>query len=185
MIRNKLPHVILAAALAVPALFATSPSADASKDLPELANKVRHELVMLPFYGVFDNLAFRIDDGVVTLLGHTSRPSLKSGAGNVVARIEGVRAVRNEIEVLPLSRFDDEIRLRVARAVYSQPALQRYALGAVPSIHIIVKNGEVTLEGVVNNEAEKNIANIQANGVFGVFKMNNNLRVENAKNKKA
>ncbi|MEP7367962.1 MAG: BON domain-containing protein, partial [Acidobacteriota bacterium] len=106
------------------------------------------------------------------------RPTLKSSAGRVAARVPGVEQVVNEIEVLPLSPFDNGIRLRVARAVYGQSALNRYALGANPPIRIIVKNGEVTLEGIVNNTMDRNIANIAANGVPGVFKVTNHLRVE-------
>lgn len=144
-----------------------------------LIREVRHELVMLPYYGVFDNLAFRVDNGgVVTLLGQVTRPTLKSDAEGVVKRIEGVERVNNQIKVLPLSPNDDRIRLAVYRAVYGQTALNRYAMQAVPPIHIIVDNGNVTLEGVVANEGDKNIANIQANGVPGVFGVTNNLRVE-------
>jgi hyperosmotically inducible protein len=135
-------------------------------------------LVLLPYYNVFDNLSFRVDGGQVTLMGQVSRPTLRTDAERVVRRIPGVSGVVNQIEVLPLSPFDDHIRFGVLRAVYAQPALQRYALGAVPGIHIIVKNGSVTLEGVVANEADKNIAFLQANGVAGVFSVTNNLRVE-------
>lgn len=143
-----------------------------------LARQVRHELVMLPYYGVFDNLAFRLDGRTVTLLGEVTRPTLKSGAGRVVKDIEGVERVQNEIKVLPLSPNDDRIRRAVYRAVYGQSALNRYALQAVPPIHIIVENGRVTLEGVVSTEGDKNLAGIQANGVPGVFAVTNNLRVE-------
>lgn len=143
-----------------------------------LAERVRHELVMLPFYGVFDNLAFQVEGGKVTLLGQVTRPTIKSSAGNVVKRLEGVTDVVNNIEVLPLSSFDDGIRLRLARAIYGSSALSRYALGAQPPIRIIVKNGNVTLEGVVLNDGDRNIANIRANGVFGVFSVTNNLRTD-------
>ena len=143
-----------------------------------LESKVRHELLMLPYFGVFDNLQFRVDGTTVTLLGEATRPTLRSDAGNVVKRIEGVTAVNNEIEVLPLSRFDDQLRLRVARSIYGQTALNRYALGAHPSIHIVVKNGNVTLEGIVANKMDASIANIQANSVFGAFSVKNNLQIE-------
>ncbi len=143
-----------------------------------LEREVRHELVMLPYYSVFDNLAFRIDGDRVELIGQVVWPSLKSDAEAVVKKIEGVENVINHIEVLPLSQNDDRIRLAVFRAIYSQDALQRYALQAVPPIHIIVKGGHVTLEGVVATEMEKNIAGIQANGVSGVFSVTNHLRVE-------
>jgi len=144
----------------------------------ELEKKVRHELVMLPFYGVFDNFEFRVDGATVTLLGQVRRPSLKADAERVVRRIPGVSAVNNQIEVLPTSGFDDRIRLGVLRAVYGNSALFRYNLGALAPIRIIVKNGDVTLEGVVANEMDRNVANLFANGVFGVFSVTNNLRVE-------
>ena len=144
-----------------------------------IAREVRHELVMLPYYGVFDDLAFSVDGGTVTLLGAVTRPTLKSDAENVVKRIEGVTQVINKIEVLPLSPMDDQIRAAVYRAIYGDPALStRYGYRALPSIHIIVKNGHVTLEGVVANEADKNIANIRANSVPNVFSVDNNLQVE-------
>jgi len=143
-----------------------------------ISREVRHELVMLPYYGVFDNLAYRVDGSTVTLMGQVTRPTLKSDAENVVKHIEGVDRVVNEIKVLPVSTMDDQIRLRVYRAIYSQPGLDRYGLQAVPPIHIIVENGNVTLTGVVASEADKNMANIRANGVAGVFSVTNNLRVE-------
>jgi len=143
-----------------------------------LAREVRHELVMLPYYGVFDNLAFRVDGATVTLLGQVTRPTLKSDSENVVKRIEGVERVVNNIEVLPLSPNDDSLRLALYRGIYGFPSLNRYALNAVPPIHIIVKNGNVTLEGVVANQGDKNVAGIQANGVSGVFSVTNNLQTE-------
>ena len=143
-----------------------------------LMKEVRHELVMLPYYGVFDNLAFRVNGSQVELYGQVTRPTLKSAAEQVVRQIEGVEKVINNIEVLPVSPNDDRIRLDAYRAIYGHTALNRYALQAVPPIHIIVKNGHVTLEGVVANEMDKNIANVQANAVPGVFSVTNNLRVE-------
>ena len=162
-------------------LVAAAAGADkqaSSRGTERIAREVRHELVMLPYYGVFDNLAYRVDGYAVTLMGQVTRPTLKSDAENVVKKIEGVEQVHNQIEVLPASPNDDRIRLAVYRAIYGHTALNRYALQAVPPIHIIVKNGNVTLEGVVANEGDKNIANIQANGVSGVFSVTNNLRVE-------
>ncbi|MCL4402245.1 MAG: BON domain-containing protein [Acidobacteria bacterium] len=143
-----------------------------------IQREVRHRLVMLPYYGLFDNLAFRVDGSTVTLLGQVTRPTLKTDAERAVKGIEGVEKVVNHIEVLPLSPNDDRIRLAVYRAVYGQPALNRYALQAVPPIHIIVKNGNVTLVGVVANQGDKDIAGIQANGVSGVFSVKNDLTVE-------
>ena len=143
-----------------------------------IVREVRHELIMLPYYGVFDNLEYRVDGYNVTSVGQVVRPTLKSDAENVVKKIEGVEHVKNEIEVLPVSPNDDRTRLAVYRAVYGNTVLNRYALQAVPPIHIIVKNGNVTLVGVVANEGDKNIAGIQANGVPGVFSVKNELRVE-------
>ena len=146
----------------------------------KLVEKVRKELVTLPYFSVFDNLSYNYADGVVTLTGQVTRPTLKSDAGRVVARIAGVEQVINNIEVLPLSGFDDRTRVAVYRAVYRQPGLDRLSLQAVPPIHIIVKNGNVTLEGVVLNQGDKNRAFIAANGVANVFSVTNNLRVEKA-----
>jgi hyperosmotically inducible protein len=151
----------------------------ASQD--RIAREVRHELVMLPYYGVFDNLAYRVDGSTVTLMGQVTRPTLKSDAENVVKGIEGVERVNNQIVVLPLSPMDDRIRVAVYRAIFSQPGLDRYAMQAVPPIHIIVDNGKVTLEGVVDNQGDKDRANIQANGVGGVFSVVNNLQVAGGK----
>jgi hyperosmotically inducible protein len=155
-------------------------SAYQGSDVAHLQKEVRHELLMLPYYNLFDNLSFKVDPGgVVTLMGQVTRPTLKSDAGNVVKRIEGVTQVNNQIEVLPLSPNDDRIRREIARAIYANPALSdRYGFQAMPSIHIIVKNGNAILEGVVANEGDKNIAGIQAKSVPGVFSVTNNLRVE-------
>ncbi|MBI4905381.1 MAG: BON domain-containing protein [Acidobacteria bacterium] len=163
---------LLGAAMLLPATTTTPAT------LTPLEEKVRHELVVLPFYNVFDNLAFRVNGNEVTLTGHVTRPTLKSSAENVVKRLEGVARVNNQIEVLPLSPFDDRLRVALFRTIYSQPGLDKYALGAVPGIHIIVNNGNVTLEGVVLNEMDRNIAFLKANGVPGVFNVQNNLRLE-------
>src|SRR4051794_37688662 len=146
-----------------------------------LVREVRHELVMLPYYGVFDNLSYRVDGSTVTLLGQVTRPTLKSDAENVVKSVEGVDKVNNQIQVLPLSSMDDRIRIAEYRAIFGQPGLDRYAMQAVPPIHIIVDNGKVTLEGVVDNQGDKDRAAIQANTVSGVFSVTNNLRVEGGK----
>ena len=153
-------------------------AADAPRSRERLEKNVRHELVMLPFYGVFDDFSFRVHGDKVVLLGHVTRPTLKTDAERVGKRIEGVLEVDNQIEVLPLSSHDDRIRLALYQAIYGHSALNRYALMAVPSIHIVVRNGNVTLEGVVNNQADKNIAGLQASGVSGVFGVTNNLRTE-------
>jgi hyperosmotically inducible periplasmic protein len=147
-----------------------------------LAREVRHQLVLLPYYSVFDNLAYRVQGDEVTLEGQVTRPTLKSDAGNVVKSIEGVRSVTNNIEVLPLSPMDDQLRRALYRAIYGEPQLSKYSWSAVASIHIIVKNGHVTLVGVVDNETDKNLAGIRANGVPNVFSVTNNLQVvENTK----
>src|SRR3984893_15976416 len=149
----------------------------APRSTARLTKEVRHELLMLPFLGVFDNLAYKVDGYNVTLVGQVTRPTLKSDAENVVKRIEGVEHVDNQIEVLPPSPNDDRLRLQLYRAIYGYPALQKYALWVQKPIRIIVKNGNVTLEGVVDSEADKNIANILAKGVSGAFSVTNNLQV--------
>ena len=150
---------------------------DRSRD--RLAREVRHELVMLPYYGVFDDLAFSVNGSTVTLVGAVTRPVLRKDAENVVRHIEGVTNVVNQIKVLPLSPNDDRIRRDVYRAIYGNSALaDRYGFRALPSIHILVDNGHVTLAGAVANQGDKNIANIQANGVPGVFSVTNNLVVD-------
>jgi hyperosmotically inducible protein len=144
-----------------------------------IAREVRHQMLMLPYYGIFDDLAFRVDGDEVTLLGAVTRPTLKSDAERVVKKIEGVRTVVNAIEVLPLSPMDDQIRQAEYRAIYGDPAIStRYGYRALPSIHIIVKNGRVTLEGVVANKGDKDLIGIRANGVPNVFAVTNNLVVE-------
>ena len=157
----------------------TTGMAFAKSDPPtvDINKEVRHELVMLPYLDVFDNLAYRVDGNVVTLTGQVTRPTLKTDAARVVKGINGVYEVNNQIEVLPLSGHDNHLRLSLYRAIYGYPSLNRYALPVIKPIRIIVKNGHVTLEGVVDREADKNVANIRANGVHGVFSVTNNLRV--------
>ncbi len=154
------------------------PSAKAQE---RITREVRHELLMLPWFGVFDNIAYKVEGYTVTLLGQVVRPSLKSDAENVVKHIEGVEKVDNQIEVLPTSPMDDGLRLRLYREIYGYPALEKYALGVQKPIRIIVKNGHVTLEGVVDSETDKNLAGLRANGVPGIFSVTNNLRVESSK----
>jgi hyperosmotically inducible protein len=175
---------VAAVALASPApqdsqqTMAANPGAS-PKSIERIYKEVRHELVMLPFYGVFDNLSYKVDpDGTVTLLGQVARPTLKSDAENVVKRIEGVERVVNNIEVLPTSMNDDQIRRAAYRAIYGNEVLSQYQMRAVPPIHIIVKNGHITLEGVVSRDMDKQIAGVQANTVHGAFSVTNNLVVE-------
>jgi len=155
-------------------VFVPSPAGETN-----IAREVRHQLVMLPYYGIFDDLAFFVAGSTVTLVGEVTRPTLKSDAENVAKHVEGVTQVINNIEVLPPSPMDDQIRLAEYRTIYGDPALStRYGFRALPSIHIIVKNGHVTLEGVVSNEGDKNLINVRANGVPNVFSVTNNLQVE-------
>lgn len=148
------------------------------KGQERIIREVRHELLMLPYFGVFDNIAFKAEGPNVTLLGQVVRPSLKSDAENAVKHIEGVERVDNQIEVLPPSSMDDGLRIRLYREIYGYPALEKYAMGVQKPIRIIVKNGHVALEGVVDSEADKNLAGLRANGVPGIFSVTNNLRVE-------
>ena len=167
--------VVLGLGLAATAFSQSLPAA------PEkMTKEVRHELVMLPYYGVFDNLAFRVEGARVTLMGEVTRPSLKDEAEAAVKKVEGVESVSNQIEVLPLSPNDDRIRLAVYRSIYRQNSLSRYALQAVPPIHILVKNGNVRLVGVVATEGDKTLAGIRAKSVSGVFGVTNELTVETA-----
>ena len=144
-----------------------------------IAREVRHQLVMLPYYGIFDDIAFFVTGSVVTLAGDVVNPALTSDAENVAKRVEGVSQVINKIEVLPPSPMDNQLRIAEYRAIYGDPALSsRYAYRALPSIHILVKGGNVTLEGVVANTGDKNLINIRANSVPNVFSVTNNLQVE-------
>jgi len=150
------------------------PSAKAQE---RITKEVRHELLMLPYFTVFDNIAYKVDGDTVMLLGQVTRPSLKSDAENSVKHIEGVEKVDNQIEVLPPSPMDDGLRRRLYREIYGYPALEKYALGVQKPIRIIVKSGRVTLEGVVDNDADKNVAGLRANGAPGIFSVTNNLQV--------
>jgi hyperosmotically inducible protein len=145
---------------------------------PQLARKVRKELVTLPYYGVFDNLAYNINGGNVTLYGEVVRPSTRSDAERRIRRIQGVTRVVNNIKVLPLSRFDDDIRRATYRSIVQMGGLYRYLQGVNPSLHIVVDRGHVTLEGVVSGSGDRTLAYMAANRVPGVFSVKNNLRVE-------
>jgi hyperosmotically inducible protein len=163
---------------AVPAVALVQGAQDATN--PQLAKKVRHELVTLPYYGVFDNLAYSINGGTVTLYGQVVRASTRSDAAGRVKRIAGVSRVVNNIKVLPLSGIDDSIRARTYRSIARMGGLYRYLQGGNPSLHIVVDRGHVTLEGVVSGSGDRNLAYIAANRVPGVFSVTNNLRVEGA-----
>jgi hyperosmotically inducible protein len=172
----RMPVYFLAAVLAIATAYSQSASSDASQ--ARIAKEVRHEILMLPRFNVFDNIEFRVDGGTVTLMGQVTQPVVKSDAENVVKRIEGVEKVNNQIEVLPLSPNDGRLRLALYQAIYGFPPLQRYALPVIKPIRIIVKNGNVTLEGVVDSESDKNLVSVRANSVPGVFSITNHLRVE-------
>jgi hyperosmotically inducible protein len=146
----------------------------------QIAEKVAHEVRMYSRYTLWDNIAVRVREGDVELTGQVSQPFKKADLGRLAQRVPGVRSVTNQLEVLPTSFFDDRLRLQVARAIYRDPVLSRYAIQSVPPIHIIVDNGHVTLEGVVNNDMEKNVAGIRAGQAGLSFgQVTNNLRVEN------
>lgn len=175
--------LVLLATLFVLTTLSAAQNQTAPRDQPSarsqerIQKEVRHELLMLPWFGVFDNIAFKVDGYNVTLLGQVVRPSLKSDAENVVKHIEGVEHVDNHIEVLPTSPMDDQLRIQLFRSIYGYEPLQKYALGVQKPIRIIVKNGHVNLEGVVDNDADKNLVTIRANSVPGIFSVTNNLQV--------
>lgn len=170
-------NLILAAALAL-GISTASAATPVQADEARIAEKVRKEIVTLPFYSIFDHVTIGIEGDEVTLRGSVFRPSMKKSVERVAARVEGVSVVHNLVDVQPLSNFDNSIRRAVFFNVYGHPALNRYGLRSVGPIHIVVNNGHVTLEGVVLREADKHIAGIVANGVSGVFSVTNNLRFE-------
>jgi len=156
---------------------AKQPPTDSAQYQTWLTEQVPHKLAMIPWYSVFDNLQFKVEGNTVTLIGQVRRPVIKDEAESAVKHIESVKAVKNEIEILPPSPFDDRIRRAEYRSIYSFGPLQPYALGTIPGIHIIVRNGDVTLEGIVNSQGDKNSVNVRARLVPGVFSVTNNLRV--------
>lgn len=168
--------------LLIPILALAQTATDTvDRNRERIIKSVRKEILRLPFYGPFDWLTFRVDGSTVALSGQVSRPTLKTDSERVVKKIEGVEKVVNDVEVLPVSPNDDRLRLAVWQAVIGHPTMRRYSIrGPNSPIHILVKNGNVTLEGFVGLEMDKNIANIQANGVPGVFSVKNNLRVDEA-----
>src|SRR5579864_2643982 len=170
-------HRLLILFATVLTLVSLGAAQESAKSQERIIREVRHELLMLPYFGVFDYIAFKVDGSTVTLLGQVVRPTLKSDAENSVKRIEGVEKVDNQIEVLPPSSMDDGLRIALFRAIYQYPALQKYELGVQKPIRIIVKNGRATLEGVVDSEADKNLAGLRANSVPGIFSVTNNLQV--------
>jgi hyperosmotically inducible protein len=177
MIRRLFASLVFASLSTAIALSAQVGPVVPERAVERIKREVRHEILSLPYYDVFDNIAYKVDGYQVSLMGQVTRPTLRTSAENVVKQIEGVQKVVNQIEVLPVSTMDDELRLRLFRAIYGFPALERYAMPVIKPIRIIVKHGDVTLEGVVDSEADKNMANLRAKGVSGVFSVTNNLRV--------
>jgi len=145
---------------------------------PTLEENVRKALVTIPFLSVFDDLSYQVENGAVTLSGAVTRPFVKDYAEKAVRQLTGVTAVNDQIEVLPLSAFDDDIRLRTLRSLSRTSSLYRYFMGTNPSIRIVVKNGRVTLDGVVQNSMDRQLAFMAANQVHGVFAVINDLRTE-------
>ncbi|MGA9510272.1 MAG: BON domain-containing protein [Candidatus Sulfotelmatobacter sp.] len=177
----KSKSVVLIVLLLLAASAWTQDRDQSARSQERITREVRHELLMLPYFGVFDYIAYKVDGSTVTLLGQVVRPSLKSDAQNAVKHIEGVEKVDNQIEVLPPSPMDDGLRIRLFRAIYDYPPLEKYALGIQKPIRIIVRSGRVTLEGVVDNEADKNLVSMRANTVPGIFSVTNNLQVAPSK----
>jgi hyperosmotically inducible periplasmic protein len=178
-----LQKILMVPAMAILALGvagATTTGTPAAGTDADIAKRLTHEVRMYPRYTIWDNVNFRVQDGHVELLGEVSQPFKKGDLGRIAKSVAGVNSVTNSLKVLPLSPMDDRLRLQVARAIYGYPTLSRYALGALPPIHIIVDNGHVTLEGVVGNEQDKQIAGMRASGAgLGFGAVVNNLRVEN------
>jgi hyperosmotically inducible protein len=168
--------VVSASALPQPEQNNQSSAADQQMQ-SRINREVYHELVMLPQLTIFDNLSYKVDGSTVTLMGEVRNAVLKDEAAQSVKKIEGVEKVNNQIEILPPSPNDDRIRRAVARSLFNDDRLFKYSMGSVPPIHIIVKGGHVTLEGLVGNQADKNEAGLKANSVPGVFSVQNNLRV--------
>ena len=167
------------------AVAAAGSNAPGPRDAASITKAVRHEIVMYPYYGIWDNVEFQVADGHVTLTGEVTQPYKKTDIERAVAKAPGVTSVSNNLEVLPLSSMDNQLRRQVAFAIYRDPTLSRYGQGALPSIHVIVDNGHVTLEGVVSNDFDKQVAGLRASSAGLSFgPVVNNLRVENPTPKK-
>lgn len=181
MLEKKFKKMLVFPAILTVFLFGLAGTAMASSQTGQtatLADEVAHQLILLPYYGVFDNLAFTIkDQNTVVLTGQIVNDIVRTDAETAVRSIKGVGKVINEIEILPFSRFDDSIRLATYRAIYSRPGFERYAVQSKLPIKIIVKNGDVTLNGFVHNELDKTIARLAANSVTGVFSVTDNLEI--------
>ena len=175
--RARMGIALAAMVLTIPVITSAAKAQRETKSNQNLIREVRHQLLLLPYYSVFDNLVFKVDGDRVTLEGQVTRPTLKSDAEAAVKSIEAVSGVTNRIEVLPPSPMDDQLRHALYRAIYGDPVLSKYGWSSLASIHIIVKNGRLALEGVVDSEADKNLAGLRANGVPNVFEVKNNLVV--------
>ena len=151
----------------------------AGREEDRITREVRHELLMLPYYSVFDDLEYQVQGNTVVLKGLVVNPATKNDAEGSVKKIEGVDKVVNQIEIAPPSSSDDQIRRETYRAIFGTGGMYRYAMSAVPSIHIIVKNGHVALKGVVDNAMDKQLAVTRANSVPGVFSVTDDLMVIN------
>jgi hyperosmotically inducible periplasmic protein len=184
---NRIGFVLLAGALLVSSGAAAKdsdkqhidPYVNGPTDEARLVQQIRHKLVSLPYYSVFDDLGFNVNGSTVTLVGQVTKPVLKEDADRAVKEVEGVTNVVDNIEVLPLSGVDDQLRRRVYQSIYGDPELStRYGFQSLPSIHIIVKNGNVRLEGVVLNDLDRTMAFMRANSVPGAFHVENDLKTE-------
>ena len=175
--------LVVAALLAGAALAATRDSFPKPATDDELFKQVRHAVLTYPYYYIWDDIGMSVHDGQVVLTGAVTEPYKKADLGRLIARIPGVAGVTNEIKVLPLSPMDNRLRRQVAHAIFSYPPLSRYAAAPVPSIHIIVDNGHVTLSGVVATDGDKQLATIRARGAGLSFgDIVNHLQVEHPKN---
>jgi hyperosmotically inducible periplasmic protein len=172
---------ILIVTLGVSSAGAQKNSRPPARFTQRVQKQITHEILMLPYYDEFDAIGFKIEGYNVTLFGHVVHPTLKSDAEHAIKKIEGIERINNQIEVLPPSPMDDRLRVQLFRAIYGYGPLQRYGIGSNRPIHIIVDRGHVTLEGVVDSTGDKNLINIRANQVPGVFSVTNNLQVPSKK----
>jgi len=182
--RKQVTKLMMMAALLGLGIAGAATHGNSSYTDAEVAKKLAHEIRMYSRYSIWDNINFRVNEGNVELLGQVNQPYKKADLTRLAQHVPGVASVTNQLEVLPTSFFDDQLRVQVARAIYRDPVLSRYSIQAVPPIHIIVDNGHVTLEGVVNSDMEKQVAGMRANGAGLSFgQVTNNLRVENPSRK--
>ena len=175
MMLNKFKSIALAMVLFAISAVGVQASQSTNEPVDQLEKKIHKKIVNMPFYGVFDSIKFRVDDGQVTLSGFVRRGINKSTAENRIKKLDGVTSVVNNIQLLPPSSYDDRIRIATYRSLFNRGGLSQYLYSTRPSIRIIVNRGRVTLEGIVRNKSDVNLANISANVVPGVFKVTNNL----------